>query len=404
MAAVLGLNNFEISSRPRKTWQQKLNAILGLLVFLFGSLMVTGSQFVLLLPLKLLPFASARRVYHEGIRYSKGAFGTLLVSFEREGSGRFTDEEVDELVEQDKTGRVVALHLPQRAVVIANHQIYADWWYTWSLMYFMNTHKDVYIVLKDNLKWIPVLGLGMQFFNFIFLKRSWASDRVHLSSSLSWLGRRAEKEDSPLTFILYPEGTLVSKDTRVLSKKFADKMGIPDMMQTLLPRSTGLHYSLRSLAPRVPDLQMIDITIAYPGISPTGYGQSYYTLRSIFLDRVPPPAIHMHIRRFDVAKEVPIGDTSTSNPRACLNDSNESQPIEVDIPEAEREIFELWLRDIWRQKDRLLIKYLDTGSLVDDAEAQVYIPLKLRHAYEVLDAFCFFMPAAVCWALLKLRR
>lgn len=191
-------------------------------------------------------------------------------------------------------------------------------------------------------------------------------------------------------------------------------------MQTLLPRSTGLHYSLRSLAPRVPDLQMIDITIAYPGercatctmctflpsagISPTGYGQSYYTLRSIFLDRVPPPAIHMHIRRFDVAKEVPIGDTSTSNPRACLNDSNESQPIEVDIPEAEREIFELWLRDIWRQKDRLLIKYLDTGSLVDDAEAQVYIPLKLRHAYEVLDAFCFFMPAAVCWALLKLRR
>lgn len=23
----------------------------------------------------------------------------------------------------------------------------------------MNTHKDVYIVLKDNLKWIPVLGL-----------------------------------------------------------------------------------------------------------------------------------------------------------------------------------------------------------------------------------------------------
>lgn len=47
----------------------------------------------------------------------------LVVSFEREGSGRFTDEEVDELVEQDKTGRVVALHLPQRAVVIANHQV-----------------------------------------------------------------------------------------------------------------------------------------------------------------------------------------------------------------------------------------------------------------------------------------
>lgn len=66
----------------------------------------------------------------------------------------------------------------------------------------------------------------MQFFNFIFLARSWASDRLELSRSLSWLARRAEKEDSPLTFILYPEGTLVSKDTRPISKKYADKLGI----------------------------------------------------------------------------------------------------------------------------------------------------------------------------------
>ena len=66
----------------------------------------------------------------------------------------------------------------------------------------------------------------MQFFNFIFLARSWASDRLELARSLSWLARRAEKEDSPLTFILYPEGTLVSKDTRPISKKYADKLGI----------------------------------------------------------------------------------------------------------------------------------------------------------------------------------
>ena len=66
----------------------------------------------------------------------------------------------------------------------------------------------------------------MQFYNFIFLSRSWASDRLHLAKSLSWLGQRAEKRDTPLTFILYPEGTLVSKDTRPLSKKYADKMGI----------------------------------------------------------------------------------------------------------------------------------------------------------------------------------
>lgn len=66
----------------------------------------------------------------------------------------------------------------------------------------------------------------MQFFKFIFLARSWASDRIALATHLSTLGQEAEKEDKPLTLILYPEGTLVSKDTRPISKKFADKMGI----------------------------------------------------------------------------------------------------------------------------------------------------------------------------------
>jgi len=67
---------------------------------------------------------------------------------------------------------------------------------------------------------------GMQFFNFIFLARSWASDRVQLASDLSALGRQAEQQDKPLTLIIYPEGTLVSKDTRPISKRYADKIGM----------------------------------------------------------------------------------------------------------------------------------------------------------------------------------
>jgi len=42
------------------------------------------------------------------------------------------------------------------------------------------------------------------------------------------------------------------------------------------------------------------------GIPPMKYGQSYYTLQSIFFDGVPPPVIHMHLRVFNVGKDVPI--------------------------------------------------------------------------------------------------
>lgn len=47
----------------------------------------------------------------------------LVVTFEREGPGAFTDEEVEGLVVRNEKGRVVKLNLPQKSVLIANHQV-----------------------------------------------------------------------------------------------------------------------------------------------------------------------------------------------------------------------------------------------------------------------------------------
>ena len=99
----------------------------------------------------------------------------ISLTFEQEGQGKFTEEEIRNLVERDASGRVIAVHLPSKAVLIANHQVwsigasvkwrtlirfqvYSDWWYVWCLTYFMGTHKDVFIVLKSSLKWVPLIG------------------------------------------------------------------------------------------------------------------------------------------------------------------------------------------------------------------------------------------------------
>lgn len=65
------------AGRPRMTWARLLRALLAGLVFDLGCLMINGSQFVFLLPLRILPFVWARRMYEDGIRYTKGAFGNL---------------------------------------------------------------------------------------------------------------------------------------------------------------------------------------------------------------------------------------------------------------------------------------------------------------------------------------
>ncbi|KAF9535828.1 acyltransferase-domain-containing protein [Crepidotus variabilis] len=410
----LKLCSTPIHKRPSISGERKIYAILFAIVFNLGCLLINGSQFVFLLPLRLLPLPWARDLYYAGIRYTKGAFGCLtilmcqwfaptklLVTFQTEGTGAFTQEELERYTIKDHNGKLVALDLPTKFVLIANHQIYADWWYAWCFTYFMSPqsiHRYVYITLKKSLRWVPIVGWGMQFFEFIFLARSWASDRQQLAISLASLGKQAADEDSPLCFILYPEGTLVSKDTKPKSKKYADKMGIADMNNILLPRSTGLHYSLRSLVPKIPELRLLDMTVAYPGIPRLGYGQDYYTLRSIFFDGIPPPAIHIHLRIFDVKKDVPIGDM-TSASSAKTPDPDAKHVVEVDIPDKEKETFDVWLRNLWKDKDGDVDRYLENNSFAsnDRPAPSIDIPLELRSNMEILEAFCFFWPAGLIY-------
>jgi len=58
------------------------------------------------------------------------------------------------------------------------------------------------------------------------MARSWAADKLLLSDQLSRLAARAQVLSTPLALMIFPEGTLVSKDTRPISKKYAEKIGV----------------------------------------------------------------------------------------------------------------------------------------------------------------------------------
>lgn len=177
-----------------------------------------------------------------------------------------------------------------------------------------------------------------------------------------------------------PEGTLVSPQTRPISAKFAEKTGIKDGVHTLLPRSTGLLFCLRTLAPRVNTLRLVDVTIAYPGIPRGGYGQDYYTLQSIFSRGVSPPVIHMHIRSDSVKHSVPIGVASLTT----------SHTTGAEATEEEKKVFEQWLLERYRRKDEQMEMFLNQGKLANGPF--VDIPVKLRNYKELagLLGSCIF--------------
>jgi len=107
----------------------------------------------------------------------------------------------------------------------------------------------------------------------------------------------------------------------------------------------------------------------------------------------------MHLRLFNVATDVPLGDLSATQKATTPNGSADEHTVEVEIPPTEKAVFENWLRELWQEKDQFISRYLITGHTSSEF---VDIPIRLRRNREYLDPFCFFIPAALgylwrCW-------
>jgi 1-acyl-sn-glycerol-3-phosphate acyltransferase len=254
----------------------------------------------------------------------------FVVTFESNGQGAFSAKEIENAVSAFQSSGRLALPLAQsRLVVTPNHQIYPDWWYFWSFLYFLQEgglHKDVHIILKKSLKWIPVVGWGMQFFKFIFLSRRWNKDERLLVDALADLMQTTSRTQ-PFNLLFFPEGTILEAESQVETRKYAEKMAIAYIpTHSLIPRSTGLYCILRALTgqPKEEGLKLLDLTIMYPpppSSKPTKYDypSTHHTLKSVFIDGRPPAEIYVHLRIFDVR----------------------------DLPLEEPAQFDRWLKELW---------------------------------------------------------
>jgi 1-acyl-sn-glycerol-3-phosphate acyltransferase len=87
-----------------------------------------------------------------------------------------------------------------RCILMANHQIYTDWWYIWMIACRHGLGGNIKIMLKHELRSIPIFGWGMRFFEFIFLKRKWDLDKELLISSLN----TARSDGFPIWLLIFP--------------------------------------------------------------------------------------------------------------------------------------------------------------------------------------------------------
>lgn len=141
-------------------------------------------------------------------------------------------------------------------------------------------------------------------------------------------------------------------------------------------------------------LQLLDVTIAYPGIPRDGYGQDYYTLQSIYGRGIPPPIIHMHLRSDSVKHNIPIGRDSLT----------QSHTTGAEATEEEKKEFEQWLLARYRQKDEQMELFHSEGKL---SRGQfIDIPISLRNTKELIGLLgsCIFGLWLGRWSIFLLWR
>ena len=131
-------------------------------------------------------------------------------------------------------------------------------------------HGHIYIILKESLKYIPIVGWGMMFYGFIFMSRKMATDQPRIAHRLNKLKEKHSGPMSgsqgldPMWLLLIPEGTNASDNGRERSAAWAKKTGVKDVEHTLLPRSTGSFFCFNELKDTVDFVY--DCTLAYEGI------------------------------------------------------------------------------------------------------------------------------------------
>lgn len=145
------------------------------------------------------------------------------------------------------------------SIMICNHQVDLDWLYLWEAAQFSEAHSTMKVILKENLKYIPLIGYAMYLLEFLFLKRDWESDRANLQRRL----RNFARDGVPVMLILFPEGTTVNTRAMEKSHNYSREKSRPHLDLVLLPRTTGFEACLKSLG--AGNHTIYDVTMAFSG-------------------------------------------------------------------------------------------------------------------------------------------
>lgn len=281
--------------------------ICGLIAFLLFTLNVTfwGILVILLTPFKALPFIKtlilifAKSWIHVNV--------LIFKIFIRSDIQIFGLDKVD--LSQNKS-----------YLITSNHQSWIDIFFL--QMIFLKRVPFLRFFLKQELIWVPILGLCWQALDFPFMKRyskeEVAKDPSLAGKDLETTRRFCEKfKNIPISVVNFAEGTRFTKEKHLKKKSPYKKL--------LTPKAGGLGFVLGALGPYLD--QILDVTIIYKG--------NKFSFLNFMLGKIE--TVSIYIKAIDINKEL-IGDYQ--------------KDLEY------KQNMQNFLNEMWDQKDKLIQSHI----------------------------------------------
>ena len=205
----------------------------------------------------------------------------------------------------------------ENVILVSNHQQMTDITALFRLARQKKRLGDLKWFVKDVLKYVPGIGWGMLFLDCLFLKRDWSSDKSYIDKTF----RKFIDEEIPIWTISFVEGTRVTEKKISKSQEYAEKAGLKKLKHVLIPRTKGFVATVLGLKDHIDAIY--DVTIGYEkGVSNLWQWCEGYVRK-----------VHIDVRRFSKSE----------------------------LPSDEKEL-DLWLKQRFAEKDKLLEKFYKTGS------------------------------------------
>lgn len=201
-------------------------------------------------------------------------------------------------------------------LVIANHQSWAD---VMTLQYALNDVIPYFrFFLKKELMWVPLLNIAWWSLDYPFMTRyskSFLEKNPHMKGKdLETTRKSCEKfKDTPVTIMNFVEGTRFSPDKH-------EKQN-PPYKNLLRPSAGGIAFAISAMGEQLTSI--LDVTIAYP--------KGRREIWDFMCGRVPE--VKINVRTIEFTDDIK-GD--------YFND------------EEFKKRFQVWLNELWTEKDRIL--------------------------------------------------